>query len=181
MVENIVNLFRLHGIEYEKGLTFGEIIQIEKTYQLKMPSSLKHLLMTILPTSKGFYNWRNMQRDNIEYIKSVINAPFSYIDDMAHEVYWCDEWGEEPEDKEKVAEEVRNRLKNAPKLVPVYAHRYMPLVLNENPPVISIHGFDVIYYGENLEDYLNIEFGSKNMTNIQLSSVQYVPFWSDIM
>lgn len=100
---------------------------------------------------------------------------------MAQEVYWCDDWGEEPEDEKVISEEVRERLKEAPKLLPIYTHRYMPMVLDENPPVISIHDLDIIYYGENLEDYLYVEFGNKTQNEIHFENISPIPFWSDIM
>ena len=50
-----------------------------------------------------------------------------------------------------------------------------------NPPVLSIHGVDVICYGTDLEEYIDIEFGNKEQRDIQPDKVPYVDFWSDIM
>ncbi len=69
MYENSLNLLNMKGIEFEKGLTLDELKQIEKIYQIKFPSSLKEFLMIALPVSKGFYNWRNIQDDNVRFIK----------------------------------------------------------------------------------------------------------------
>lgn len=181
MYENSLYLLQMKGIEFEKGLTLDELKQIEKIYQIKFPSSLRDFLMMALPISKGFYNWRNMQDDNIQFIKKVINKPVSDIYNMAEEVYWCDDWGEEPKDEKIISEEVRERLKEAPKLLPIYAHRYMPMVLDKNPPIISIHDIDIIYYGENLEDYFKIEFGMKAQDAIVVQNITPISFWSDIM
>lgn len=171
----------MQGIKFEKGLMPNELEEIEKIYEIKFPKCLKEFLMIALPISKGFYNWRNVQDDNIQFIKQVMNRPVIDINDMAEEVYWCDEWGEEPEDEKGIAKEVKERLKEAPKLLPIYAHRYMPMILDDNPPIISIHGIDVIYYGKNLEDYFNIEFGEKEQNAIELQDIVSIPFWSDIM
>lgn len=100
---------------------------------------------------------------------------------MAEEVYWCDDWGEEPEDEAVISKKVRERLKEAPKLLPIYAHRYMPMISDENPPIISIHDLDIIYYGKNLEDYLYVEFGNKTQNEIEFENITPIPFWSDIM
>ena len=35
----------------------------------KFPTSLREFLMIALPISRGFYNWRNIQDDNIQFIK----------------------------------------------------------------------------------------------------------------
>lgn len=55
--------------------------------------SLRTFLMTELPVSKRFYNWRNLEKENIESIKDMLNQPIQYIHDMPQEVYWCEEWG----------------------------------------------------------------------------------------
>lgn len=180
MYESSLNLLRIKGIKFERGLTLEEVKQIEGIYKISFPSSLKEFLMTALPISEGFYNWRNIQDDNVQFIKMVLDRPISDIYDMAGEVYWCDDWGEEPEDEKVFQEEVRKRLKEAPKLLPIYTHRYMPMVLEENPPVISIHDTDVVYYGENLKDYFKAEFGMK-IRDIKLQNITPIPFWSDIM
>lgn len=57
----------------------------------------------------------------------------------------------------------------------------MPIVLDENPPVISVHNIDLIYYGENLDDYFDIEFGKKEQNTIKLKKITPISFWSDIM
>ena len=57
----------------------------------------------------------------------------------------------------------------------------MPMVDTENPPILSVHGTDIIYYGENLLDYLDVEFGTKKQEDISFDRIQPVPFWSEIM
>ena len=181
MYEDCLDLLKMQGIKFEEGLTSDELLQIEKIYQIKFPGSLKEFLMTAVPISRGFYNWRDLQEDNIQFIKEIIKKPLLNIYNMAEEVYWCNDWGKKPEDGGKTVEEVRARLKEAPKLLPIYTHRYIPMVLDENPPVISIHGVDIIYYGQNLRDYLNIEFGKRMQNAIEFHNITSIPFWSDIM
>ena len=57
----------------------------------------------------------------------------------------------------------------------------MPMVMDKTPPVLSLHGLDIIYYGKNLEDYLRVEFGDKSQNEIEFDSIPHIPFWSDIM
>lgn len=40
------------------------------------------------------------------------------------------------------------------------------MVVDGNPLVISIHDINIMYYGENLEDYFNVEFGKKTQDAI---------------
>lgn len=180
MYKESIKLLKAQGIEFESGLTVDELKQIEKIYKIKFPNSLREFLMIALPISKGFYNWRDTTEDNINFIKQVINKPVLDIKDTAEEVYWCEDWGEEPEDEEIIAKKVIEHLVDAPQLLPIYAHRYIPII-DDNPPIISIHDIDIIYYGENLEDYFNVEFGGKKQNNIDFQKIKPIPFWSDIM
>ena len=45
-----------------------------------------------LPISK-FFDWRNHDKDNVIFIKTIINKPIEDVDELAEEVYWCDDWG----------------------------------------------------------------------------------------
>lgn len=181
MYEESIKLLKQQGVEFETGLTVEEIVKIQDIYKIIFPKSLKEFLMIALPISKGFYNWRNFEQDNVRFIKEIINRPIEDVDELAEEVYWCDDWGEEPENEMEIALIVRERLKSAPRLIPIYVHRYIPMIPEDNPPVISIHDIDIIYYGENIEDYFKVEFGEKNQGKIEFTNIKPIPFWSDIM
>ncbi|SHN05782.1 hypothetical protein SAMN02746066_04648 [Anaerosporobacter mobilis DSM 15930] len=181
MYKETIDLLKEKEVEFEDGLTVDEVTQIEKIYEIVFPMSLRDFLMTALPVSKGFYNWRNREQGNVEYIKNMINQPIKYIMDMPEEVYWCDDWGQEPNNEEHFKNEVKKRIKIAPKLVPIFSHRYMPINYSENPPIISVHGVDIIYFGENLGDYFNVEFGEKDQNTISFENIESIPFWTDIM
>ena len=50
-----------------------------------------------------------------------------------------------------------------PKLIPVNGHRYVPWFPDiMDVPVISVYQTDIIFYGDNLEDYFKREFGLQN-------------------
>lgn len=181
MYESTIDILKKNGVVLERGLTLEEITEIEQCYGFVFPKSLKDFLMTVLPVSKGFYNWRDMSPQNIERIKCILNNPKKYINELPKEVYWCEDWGPEPNDDETFKTEVRKRLKTAPLLMPIYIHRYMPQLEEENPPVVSIHGADIIYMGENLEDYFKVEFREKKQSEINFSNIKPIVFWSDLM
>lgn len=181
MYEESLALLEACGVEFEEGLTFNEVTQIEELYEIKFPESLLLFLTKALPVSKGFYNWRNTEVENINCIKKIINQPLQYINDMPEEIYWCEDWGKAPENEKVLKKEVRQRLSKAPKLIPIFSHRYMPMTLEKNPPIISVHGIDVIYYGEDIEDYFKIEFGGKDPNSIKYQNIKKIQFWTDIM
>ena len=181
MSETILNILKKNHVVLEAGLTFQEMDEIETLYGIRFPGSLRTLLTVALPVSPGFYNWRNRAQKNIMFLQNIIREPKRYIDEMPEEIYWCEDWGEEPWDRGTFQNEVRRRVRTAPQLIPVYSHRYIPMTAEKNPPVLSVHGGDVIYMGENLEEYFKVEFGEKSQNEIDLSQISPVPFWSDLM
>lgn len=181
LYKQTIEFLKTKNIQFEQGLTDAEVEQTEKVYDIKLPSSLKNFLMTALPISKGFYNWRDVTEENVSEIRNAIALPRISIGKEPDQVYWCDEWGSEPDDREEFKAEVFKRLKEAPRLIPIFSHRYIPMNLSDDPPVISVCDWDVIYYGIHLEDYFMREFGEKKCDEIYFKDVEYIPFWTDIM
>ncbi|MBS6005911.1 MAG: SMI1/KNR4 family protein [Clostridium baratii] len=181
MYNELINMLKLKGVKFEKGLSEEEIIRITQEYSIEFPEELREFYMTAVPVSRGFYNWRNFDPKNIQYIKAAIYRPINNIYELANEVYWCDEWGNEPSEEHKRVEVIRELLKKAPKLIPIYAHRYMPEMNVENAPIFSIHDTDIICYGENLFSYFEIEFGEKKQIDIDYNIITYIPVWIDFL
>lgn len=177
----IWELLRDKNILFEAGLTADEFKQIQDVYDLEFPKPLQDFLGNILPVSKGFYNWRNFNRENIEFIRNCMKSPIEYICNQTNEVDWCDSWGIEPNDIRIREDEIKKKALEAPKLIPIYHHRYMPLGHFNSYPILSIHGVDVIYYGKDLEDYIMNEFGDMNRGRLDFKTIQKVPFWTDLM
>jgi len=180
MYENILRLFKEKEVLTEPGLTPEEVELIEKLYDISFPQSLKDFLMQVLPVSEGFYNWRNVNDENIARIKSAISRPKEWVYESFIELYGGDNGGKQEEENEKIIREFREELDQAPKLIPIYGHRYMPVV-GDNPPVLSVHGVDIIYYGKDLCDYFEVEFGSKKQREIEFSDIAQIEFWSDMI
>lgn len=181
MYKELISWLKQQGIEFEAGLTDNEISKVQTIYEILFPESFRFFLMEGLPVSRGFYNWRNTEQTNIEFIKRMITMPIDTIDEVVKEICWCDDWGKEPQNAMEAEKTIRKKLHEAPKLLPVYGHRYMPMLSGVQVPVISVHGTDIIYYGESLSDYFYIEFGTKKQEEIDFDSIRPIPFWSDIM
>ena len=168
-------------VECQEGLSQNEITHIEKLYNIFFPMELRKVLEQVLPVSEGFYNWRDFSKKNIQYIMNTIARPKKDFFNNASEVYWNDEWGEEPKDNKEIEKVVRTKLANAPKLIPIYAHRYIPMLEGGTNPIFSIHGLDVICYGKNIDDYFQIEFGEKKQESIEYCKIKKIPFWSEVI
>lgn len=181
MYEDIMNRLKQKGIEFAKGLCDEELCWIEHEYEIAFPEELKNFYKEALPISKGFYNWRDKHSENITNIKRVMNLPVQGIMENFEEIEWSDAWGEEPSDLTERKKVIVNLAFKAPKLIPIFSHRYMAAVECEKPPIFSIHGTDVIYYAKNIVDYFLDEFITKEHNIFMNHEVSHVSFWSDLL
>ena len=186
LVENIMNEYTAiisqlekKNILFDVGLSEMEIGNIQKKYDFQFPRAYITFAKIGLPISTGFYNWRDFSIKNVEYIKQTMKLPFENICENIQDVYWCDEWGPEPDGTDR-SDKILKKIKEAPKLIPIYGHRFMPMLQVDDPPILSICGADIIYYGKNLKDYLACEFLGQKHDPI-LKNYLRIQFWSEIM
>ena len=169
------------NIDVADGLKEEEFKLIEDIYGISFPTELRELYKQVFPLSKGFYDWRNTSPNNVNRIKEAIRRPFDDLKKCISEVEWNENWGNEPESIDVRDKIIIEKIINAPKLIPVFSHRYIPQIEGENVPIISVHEVDIICYGINLNDYLEVEFGNKQQSNVDYSQIREIPFWSDIL
>lgn len=170
------------GLEFAEGLTNEEIIYIENLYNITFPKELKDFLKIKLPISNGFYNWRDYTEKNKENINKAINMPLEgLLFDIEYNNFWVETW--EKIDEEKIdikKQEFLKKYQKAPKLIPIYKHRYMPDINKGNIPILSVVQSDIIVYGKNLRDYLEREF----ILSSKLEDIENnydIEFWSEVI
>jgi hypothetical protein len=74
---------------------------------------------------------------------------------------------------------VRAVIAAAPRLIPLFGHRFLPEEpLASGNPVFSISQSDIIHYGSDLADYLEREFGPAQ-PHPAMGEVRRIRFWSD--
>ena len=79
--------------------------------------------------------------------------------DVEHNALWHPSWGHRPADTSEALRTARQHLSQAPKMIPVCGHRYLPAGRGTyGHPVLSIYQTDIIVYGTDLADYINCEF-----------------------
>ncbi|MFI6090743.1 hypothetical protein [Streptomyces sp. NPDC051218] len=72
-------------------------------------------------------------------------------------------------------------LAQVPKLVPVYAHWFVPAGRGAyGHPVLSVWGTDIICYGHDLADYIDREFREPD-DDAPWNPQASVAFWKDFM
>ena len=141
----------------DPGLSDSEVQAVERRFKFTFPPDLRGILQFVLPIGKDFPNWRG----DLEDLLRRFDAPFEGICyDAEHNDFWLLEWGAKPSDSQVRREILRKALYEAPRLIPIYAHRYIPNVPYQvGNPVFSVHQTDIIHYGNDLADYFHREFG----------------------
>jgi hypothetical protein len=163
----------------EPGLSDGELDAVEGRFRFVFPPDLRALLAAALPVSPGFPNWRSAEDDDLE---AALDWPAEGICfDVERNGFWDRDWGVRPLDSDQACDIARERVADAPTLVPVYARRY----ISEHPaeagnPVLAIDQTDITYCGRDLSDYLEREFRPRRDRG-PIVTARAVPFWSALV
>lgn len=174
------------GIVFEDGLTNAEIESIQSKFGFTFPFDLKMFLQTALPVSlppnparthaNPFPNWRS---GDASHLWNMLNWPYEGMCfDIKNDNFWMEDWGVRPASDEDAFSIARKWVNNAPTLIPIYGHRYMPDSPQiEGNPIYSVWQTDIIYYGLDLPSYLASEFKISN-PYIEPQEPKRIDFWS---
>ena len=179
-VENIrtmVEALAAAGIVFEAGLSDDEVQRVQAAFGLAFPPDLRRFLQTALPVSPRFPNWRS---GSVAQLREQIDFCFDGLYfDVEHNDLWLEEWGEPPATAEEALAMARRALAEVPRMIPVYAHRFLPAEpLEAGNPVFSIYQSDIIIYGADLAAYLSAEFSIPNPT-ASPQRPREIRFWSE--
>lgn len=178
-LETLRETFLAKSIELEAGLTEPELQKVEQAFGFRFPPDLRSVLQFMLPVSEGFPNWRDEKvQDLIEWF----DVPAEGIAfDVEENGFWVEEWGERPDDIDDAIEDARRHVANAPILVPIFSHRFIPARPEEpGNPVYSVVESDVIVFGNDLAGYFHAEFD----VPLPAESAQIpkkIEFWSELV
>jgi hypothetical protein len=157
------------------GYTQAELDAAQARYGLVFPPDLVALLRHRRP-AQG-YDWRNDDRA----IREILGWPLEGLAfDVEEAGLWWPEWGERPSTPPARREVVASVLNHAPKLIPIFSHRFIPEQPHEaGNPVFSVYQSDVVYYGSDLADYFRREFGDPGQPLAH--QPRRIRFWSDLV
>lgn len=169
-------LLQVGHVQFNPGLTDEEVERTEKKFGFRFPPDLRAFLQTVMPAQIGFHDWRKGDESKL---RAALNWPLKgCLFGVEHSGFWLPEWGERPELLENALAIATQNVLEAPKLIPIYSHRYMPEQPNKSGnPIFSVYQMDIIYYGFDLDDYLRHEFklpGSKPWPE----HVRQIKFWN---
>jgi hypothetical protein len=182
--KHIMRLLTDKGVHFDSGLTDDEVFQVETKFDFKFPPDLKLFLQTALPTSDRFVNWRLglKYKDETDKIIDRLGWPLEgMLFDLQSNEFWINSWGDKPnshEEKERIA---RDKYSTFPKLIPIYANRYIPSRPHEEGnPVFSVHQMDIIFYGYDLATYFANEFSFVLTDQFEMldKPKREIEFWS---
>jgi hypothetical protein len=172
---NVIALLKAVGVEFDRGLTDREVEVAETKFNFRFPPELRAFLQTALPTGNSFPNWRSGDETKI---RERLDWPLhGCLFDVEHNGFWLPEWEPRPELLADALKIATAKVKEAPKLIPIYSHRYIPEEPHESGnPIFSVHQMDIIYYGFDLDDYLRHEFNLPDRKEWP-AKVHPIEFW----
>jgi len=168
------------SVAFAPGLSNTEVRAAEDRFGFHFPPDLRRFLQSALPTGERFPNWRDL--DSAALRRQLEGPIDGCLFDVRKNVFWMESWGARPSTADEAAVQAAVHLNSAPKLIPIYSHRYMCEVpTGEGNPILSVSQTDIIYYGLDLADYLWREFFSTPAERCVGISGADVPFWSEVM
>ena len=172
----IIDAMKDAGIKFAAGLTSPEFATVEEYFGFRFPPDLRCFLHEVLPVGEKFPDWRDPES---ETLAKRMSWPLEGIQfDIEHAAFWMEEWGGRPELLEEAFAVAEMAIAEAPTLIPVFSHRYLPEEPQESGnPVFSVYQTDIIYYGADLHSYFNHEFGL-NTSSVEAANIREIPFWS---
>lgn len=162
-------------IAWTHGYSADELERAQERFRLTFPSDLVALLRDRRPI--GGPDW-NDETD----MRSRLAWPFEgLLFDVEANSLWWPEWGARPDTPEACAEVLRGVVGRAPRLIPIFSHRYLPATPNlPGNPVFSVYQSDVIHYGADLQDYVDREEGGRDHTPWP-AVIREIDFWSELV
>ena len=157
------------------GLTDAEATAIEHEFKFTFADDHRSFLAAGVPTGRGWPDWRG---DDRQRLRELLAMPVDgVLFDVAQNDFWYEGWGPRPASGADAV--ARRYLLTAPRMIPLYAHRYLPAAMAAHP-VLSIYQTDVIVYGDDLTGWLHREFGL-GAPSPEPPRRPTVPFWRDLV
>nr|WP_246002456.1 hypothetical protein [Allorhizocola rhizosphaerae] len=179
----------------DPGLTDAEFDEIEQEFGFRFADDHRSFLAAGLPVNTRpeprepgvFYahaepwpDWRRADRDQL---RAALNWPIEgVLFDVEHNRFWYESWGSRPQDMVEAVVTATRMLVQVSPMVPVYGHRYLPAGRGlSGHPALSMWQTDIIYYGLNLADYIDREFGRRGLGEGSWQPQATVEFWRDLV
>ncbi|RZJ28283.1 MAG: SMI1/KNR4 family protein, partial [Brevundimonas sp.] len=123
---------------WTSGYSAAELERAQERFRLTFPPDLIDLLLDRRPV--GGPDW-NDEAD----VRAWLAWPYEgLLFDVEQNGLWWPEWGNRPDSAEARANVLREVVGKAPRLIPIFGHRYLPATPHlAGNPVFSVHQSDV--------------------------------------
>jgi hypothetical protein len=178
LVSQSLERLRAAGVRLDSGLSDQEVSRVQDRLGFAFGPEHRELLQTALPV--GDPSWPDWRNGSTEDLRGRLDWPIdSAVFDVHNNAFWPSSWGARPDGRAERERRARTHLARVPLLVPIFSHRYLTVDPEYRPsPVFSVYQTDVIYYGDNLLDYVAHEF---KVPPLDPSPDRiHVPFWSEL-
>jgi len=164
-------------MEWVNGHTQDELDAAQDMFGLTFPPDLVELYREKRPALA--YDWT---KDH-DAIWRMLAWPYEGLwFDVVHNGLWWDAWGPKPGRRSDQQDVLRQVVATAPRLIPIYSHRFIPQSPSEpGNPVFSVYQSDIIVYGAKLADYFEREFDAGALRDKDWPSIKRIPFWSEMI
>jgi hypothetical protein len=160
------------------GLTDSELAAVESEFGFSFADDHRAFLAAGLPSGRSWPDWRDGDRAALR--ERLARPVDGVLFDVVQNDFWYDGWGPRPAEDDRAASVARGLLVTAPRMIPVYSHRYLPAGRGTaGHPVLSIYQTDVIVYGGDLLGFLHEEFGLGTAPSVAPRPT--VAFWSRLV
>ncbi|MGW0197289.1 hypothetical protein [Nonomuraea sp. NPDC003201] len=153
--------------EITPGLSDREFTWIEAEYGIEFADDHRAFLAAGLPINSArpeagatwerpWPDWRDGEEEELRH---HVEWPVRQVLRDVEYGAWLSSWGAQPKDKAEALRIAGDALARAPKLIPLYAHRFLPGGRGTSgSQVLSIWGTDIISYGRDLAEYVTNDF-----------------------
>lgn len=175
----VASTLRERGVELARGMTEAEFVAAERSHGFRFPPDLRALLAYVLPVGERFPDWRE---PTSAFVVERLAWPADGICfDVEHNSFWMDEWGPKPASLPDAFARARAAVREAPFLIPIFAHRYLPATpCTSGNPVFSVYQTDIIVYGNDVASYLENEFEVPNPRPAPVEPRE-IELWSELV
>ena len=157
------------------GLSAAEFTAVEQEFGFSFADDHRAFLAAGLPYGRGWPDWRDGDRAQLR--EKLAMPVEGVLFDVAENGFWYEGWGPQPAATADAVAVARRLLMTVPRLVPVYAHRYLPAGRDSSGhPVLSVMQTDIISYGADLRSFVRHEFGGAPLA----AGRPTVAFWRDL-
>jgi hypothetical protein len=145
----------------------------------------------VLEEGASFYDWIHGADSIRDALENVVDG---LVFDVEESNLWPESWGRKPTTKKERERRVRELVAAAPKLIPIFEHRFLLAEPCEaGNPVFSIMQSDIIVYEAELHEYCLIEFGERSDPEERaamkaakrripdVKTYRAVPFWGELL